>query len=230
MKAADESVAPSDTAPVQNPAAVFLDRLHPSGRRSMRRELDCAVAIFTDEAVTDAMAFDWSQISRRQVERLRSVMVDRNAAAGTVNHMLSGVRSTVRIAWELGLVDDKTRIAVEDQPNEKPQQRQRAGRYIKPGEVRRLFAAPGTDPIGARDVAMLALLYGAGLQRSEAVALQLADYDQVSGAITFATTSGRSTRQTAARQRSTPGSRAAATGRAPCCARSPRAGASSRGT
>ena len=31
---------------------------------------------------------------------------------------------------------------------------------------------------------MLALLYGAGLQRSEAVALQLADYDQVSGAIT----------------------------------------------
>ena len=109
----------------------------------MRRELDRAVAIFTDEAVTDAMAFDWSQISRRQVERLRSVMVDRDAAAGTVNHMLSGVRSTVRIAWELGLVDDKTRIAVEDQPNEKPLQRRRAGRYVKRGEVRRLFAAPG---------------------------------------------------------------------------------------
>ena len=99
MKAADESVAPSDTAPVQNPAAVYLDRLHPSGSLSMRRELDCAVAIFTDEAVTDATAFDWSQISRRQVARLRSVMVDRGAAAGTVNHMLSGVRSTVRIAW-----------------------------------------------------------------------------------------------------------------------------------
>ena len=46
-----------------------------------------------------------------------------------------------------------------------------------------MFAAPGTDAIGARDVAMLALLYGAGLQRSEAVALQFADYDQVSGAI-----------------------------------------------
>ncbi len=30
---------------------------------------------------------------------------------------------------------------------------------------------------------MLALLYGAGLQRSQAAALQLADYDQVSGAI-----------------------------------------------
>ena len=185
LGAADESVAPSDTAPVPNPAAVYLDRLHPSGRRSMRRELDCAVAIFTDEAVTDAMAFDWSLINLQQVERLRSVMVDRDAAAGTVNHMLSGVRSTVRIAWELGLVDDKTRIAVEDEPNEKPQQRRRAGRYVKRGEVRRLFAALGTDPVGARDVAMLALLYGAGLRRSEAAALQLADYDQGSGAITI---------------------------------------------
>ena len=65
-------------------------------------------------------------------------MVDRDAAAGTVNHMLSGVRSTVRIAWELGLVDDKTRIAVEDEPTEKPQQRRRAGRYVKRGEIRRL--------------------------------------------------------------------------------------------
>ena len=186
MKAADESAAPSDAAPVPNPAAEYLASLHPSGRRSMRRELDRAVAIFTDEAVTDATTFDWSQISRRQVERLRSAMVDRGAAAGTVNHMLSGVRSTVRIAWELGLVDDKTRIAVEeDQPNERPQRRRRAGRYVKRGEVRRLFAAPGTDPIGARDVAMLALLYGAGLQRSVAVALQLADYDQLSGAITI---------------------------------------------
>ena len=37
-------------------------------------------------------------------------MVDRDASAGTVNHMLSGVRSTVRIAWNLGLVDDETRI------------------------------------------------------------------------------------------------------------------------
>ena len=112
-------------------------------------------------------------------------MVDRDAAAGTVNHMLSGVRSTVRIAWELGLVDNKTRITIENEPNEKPQQRRRAGRYVKRNEVRRLFgAAPGTDPIGARDAAMLVLLYGAGLQRSEAVALQLADYDQVSGAIT----------------------------------------------
>ena len=157
----------------------------------MRRELDCAVAIFTDEVVTDATAFDWSQIGRRQVKRLRSVMVDGGAAAGTVNHMLSGVRSTVRIAWELGLVDDKTRIAVEDEPNEKPHgglahERAPACRTIRQmGRGSAVVRGAGYRSYrGTRDVAMLALLYGAGLQRSEAVALQLADYDQVSGAIT----------------------------------------------
>ena len=90
MNAAEESVAPNDSAPVPNPAAAYLDRLHPSGRRSMRRALDGAVAIFADGNVTDATAFDWSQISQEQVEKLRSVMVGRGASASTVNQMLSG--------------------------------------------------------------------------------------------------------------------------------------------
>ena len=181
-KAAAEEVAASDQ---KNPADIYLDRLSPSGSGSMHRELDRAVEIFTDGAVTDATAFDWSQIDLQQVKKLRSVMVARGAAAGTVNHMLSGVRGTVRIAWKLGLVDDKTRIEIEDEPKEKPQRRRRPGRYVERKEVKRLFAAAsGTDPICARDAAMLALLYGAGLRRREAAALQLADYDQVSGAIT----------------------------------------------
>ena len=180
---AAEAGAPSADAPAQkkNPIAVYLASLH---RLSMRRALDRAVAFFTDHDGTDAMGFDWSQINVEQVQKLRSVMVARGRAAGTVNHMLSGIRSTVRIAWDDGQVDDKTRIAIEDLPNEKPQQRRRSGRYVKRGEVLRLFAALGTDEIGARDAAMLTLLYGAGLKRSEAAALQLADYDQASGVIT----------------------------------------------
>ena len=63
-KAADESDAPRD----QSPVAEYLESLHPSGRRSMRRVLDRAVAIFTDGAVTEATAFDWSQIDLQQVE------------------------------------------------------------------------------------------------------------------------------------------------------------------
>ena len=164
----------------------------------MHRALNGAVAIFTDDAITDARAFDWSQVSRRHVEKMRSVMGERAAAAATFNHMLSGIRSTVRIAWKLGLIDDRTRITIEDEPNEKPQPRRRAARYVAAGEVRRLFAALGTDPIGARDAAMLTLLYGAGLRRSEATALQLADYDQNTGVLTLRHDDGSTKRQVSA--------------------------------
>ena len=82
-------------------------------------------------------------------------------------------------------IEPRPFINIENVWNEEPQRRRRAGRYVKRNEVGRLFAAaPGTEPIGARDAAMLALLYGAGLRRSEAAALLLADYDQMSGAIT----------------------------------------------
>jgi len=184
MKGTAESVAHSDTAPVQNPADVYLGSLHPSGRRGMRRELDCAVSILTDGGVTDATAYDWSQIDpKRHFDKLRSALAERGTGPATINHTFSGIRGTVHAAWKLRLVDDKTRIDVMDEPNEKLRQRRRSARCVVAGEVRRLFAVLGTDPIGARDAAMLTLLYGAGLLRSEAVALQLADYDQDTGVI-----------------------------------------------
>ena len=62
-----------------NPAAAYFERLHPSGRRSMLRALNCVVAIFTDERVIDATEFDWSEITQEQVQKLRSVMVARGS-------------------------------------------------------------------------------------------------------------------------------------------------------
>ena len=70
-----------------------------------------------------------------------------------------------------------------------------AGRHVESGEIRQLFAACGSDPAGARDAAMLALLYGGGLRRSEAVALQLADYDATAGTPTVRHGKGDAARQ-----------------------------------
>ena len=175
--------APSRGDRVPNPVTVYLDTLRPSGRRNIRTSLNRAVSIFTDDAVTNAEVFDWSQVGPQHIDKLRSVMADH---ASTANHTLAAVRRTVHKAWELGLIDDKTRIAIEDEPNEKPQPpRGRTARYVPANEVRRLFAALDTGPIDARDAAMLTLLYGAGLLPSEAAAFQLADYDQNTDIITL---------------------------------------------
>jgi site-specific recombinase XerD len=62
-----------------------------------------------------------------------------------------------------------------------------AGRALSSGELRALFRACADDarPSGTRDAAILALAYGAGLRRSEIVALDLDHLDPDTGAITI---------------------------------------------
>ena len=100
---------------------------------------------------------------------LRSVLIDDGAKPATINHVLAAVRGTLREAWRLGLINAETFARVVDVGNVSASTLP-AGRHVAVGEVRRLFETCGDKPSGARDAAMLALLYGCGLRRSEAVA------------------------------------------------------------
>lgn len=58
------------------------------------------------------------------------------------------------------------------------------GRALTMEELTALFAVcDATTAQGARDAALLAVLYGAGLRRAEVVTLDLGDFDQESGAL-----------------------------------------------
>jgi integrase/recombinase XerD len=87
------------------------------------------------------------------------------------------VRGVLKESWMLGLVaaeDDHRAAGVQGVKGT----RLPAGRGLAAGELRALFAATvDGSPSGARDTALVAVLYGGGLRREEAVALELADYD-----------------------------------------------------
>lgn len=158
------------------PALVYLSGLTSGSRRTMRHTLN-AIARLLSGGECDALTLDWAAIRYQHTAAIRSVLMERYAPA-TANRMLCALRRTLKEAQRLGLMsaDDYARAAdIASVRGDSPLR----GRVLKPSEMAALFRACKHDssPAGARDTALIAILAGAGLRRSEAVALDLADFD-----------------------------------------------------
>jgi len=161
-------------------AAVYLARLAPGSRRTMRAALDLVAAMLTSGAA-DVETLNWSAIRYQHAQAVRSGLAERYKPA-TVNKALSGLRGVLREAWRLGLVTSEDYRRAADLEAVKGESLP-PGRALSAGELKALLSACSADDTaaGARDAALLALLYGGGLRRSEAVALDVSDYDSTTG-------------------------------------------------
>ncbi len=173
---------PLDVLPDRQPAAVYLATLAPSGRRGMRTALAQAADALTAGRATIERC-PWHRLGAQHVAAIRRQMLDAGAAPATVNRMLAALRGVLRACWRLGLIDAEALARAGDVPGVKARRLPR-GRHVAPGEVAALFRSCGPGTTGARDAALLALLYGCGLRRAEAVGLDLADYAADTGTLT----------------------------------------------
>src|SRR5439155_10689840 len=166
----------------RHPALVYLARLSPGSRRTMRQGLD-AVARLTAGAC-DALTLDWAALRYQHTAAIRTRLAEGYAPA-TANKVLAALRGVLKEAWRLGLMGAEEHArAVDLEPV--GGSRLPRGRALGRGELLALVAACKADPspAGARDAALLAVLYSAGLRRAEAVALALADLDPATGVLT----------------------------------------------
>ena len=185
-------VAAAPGPPDRNPAAVYLaGKPSAVGRRGLQRSLERAAEVLTGGLTTDAFAVHWAEVRYQHVMALRSLLIEGDAKPATINHLLAAVRGVIREAWRLGLIDAETKERIVDIKSVSASTLP-AGRHVGVGEIRRLFEICGATLVGARDAAMLALLYGCGLRRSEAVALLVDDYRE--GSVTVRTGKGRKER------------------------------------
>ena len=176
----------------RNPAAVYLHgKASATGRRGLQRSLDRAAEILTGGVNGDALLVNWAEVRYQHVAAMRAKLIDDDTTAATINHTLAAVRGTIREAWKLGLIDAETQARICAVPSVKAS-KVPTGRHVDIGEIRRLFEVCGATPVGARDAALLALLYGCGVRRGEAVAIELADYDD--GKVTIRHGKGRKER------------------------------------
>jgi site-specific recombinase XerD len=179
--------------PDRHPAAVYLARLGVGSRRTMREALDTVAELASGGQLT-AETLPWAALRYQHTQAIRAALAARYKPA-TVNKHLAALRGVLREAWRLGLLSAEDYHRAVDLPGIKATTLPR-GRALTRRELRALFRACQADPrpSGARDAALLAVLYGAGLRRSEVVALDLAGYDTETGALTIRAAKGRKDR------------------------------------
>lgn len=163
----------------RQPALIYLAGLSASSRPTMGHALDVIAGMLTGEA--NALTCDWSKVRYQHVAAIRARLAEVYAPK-TCNLFLTALRGALRAAWLTGAMtaeDYHRAAAVEAVRGE----RLPAGRHVTAGEIAALMAACAADPspVGARDAAMIGLLYGCGLRRAEVADLDRESFDAATG-------------------------------------------------
>jgi len=167
----------------QNPLTVFLAGFTDDSARTMRAALDSVADILTDGKIAaDKLA--WHELRSNHVTALRGRML-RYYAPATSRRYLSAVRGVLKEAWRLELIDRDTMERTVDVAPVRGRREQR-GRAVSREELQAVFRTCAKDDnqaVGARDAAILALLYGSGLRRAELAGLAIDDIAWKDGSV-----------------------------------------------
>ncbi len=177
-----------------NPATVYLARLAPGSRRTMRGALAAIARICvagTDGEPPDPEAFPWALVRAEHTKAIRATLAETYKYT-TANKALSALRGVLREAWELGQIEtEHYHRAAAIRAVRGSSASQATGRALKRPELRALIEAcmepvaarRGDAPVvsdkGRRDAALVALGYGCGLRRDELASLSVGDLDLV---------------------------------------------------
>ncbi len=178
---ADQDLTQTITQPLdRNPAAVYLASLSESGRRTQKQALNTVAELLTG-GYADALTCNWGAVRYQHTAAIRTKLSE-NYSPATANKMLSALRRVLKESWKLGYMGAEgyhRAASVENVTGETLP----SGRELSGGEIASLMNACVRDPgpAGARDAAMIGLLYSWGLRRAEIVAINLNDYEPETG-------------------------------------------------
>ncbi len=130
------------------------------------------------------MNFPWSSLRYQHTQAIYTHLLETRAPA-TANEMIAAVGRVLKEAWKLGQLsaeDYHRAIAIEQRTG----QRLLKGRVLSALEVGAILNVCCQDDCvkGYRDAALIAVLYGAGVRRTEDVALELEDWNSIDYCLT----------------------------------------------
>jgi site-specific recombinase XerD len=166
----------------RNPAAIYVTSLaSDNGRRTMAQVLNLIAGMVSNGA--DMLSLDWGALRFQHVAAIRSQLQSKYKPA-TVNKALAALKGALRAAWQSGQItaeDYQKAVSVKGVRGETLP----AGRELSSGELSALLSACEDDasPAGARDAAIIAVMYSCGLRRAEVITLDYSDFDADSGCL-----------------------------------------------
>jgi site-specific recombinase XerD len=163
-----------------NAALLYLSGLTKAGRRSMSYRLKAVAHLF---GFPDIQAFPWHELRFIHVLAVRTAYADRGLAPRTINTTICALSGVTRMAWKLEQISYEEYARIKHVGKVKGE-RLPPGRALTDEEMGALFDVCARDKNqsrGRRDAALLGILRGGGLRRSEAVGLDLEDYDPRNG-------------------------------------------------
>ena len=138
-----------------------------------------------EKALTDFLAWYMNEgkpgLTKATVQRYKSVLQESGVSPATVNLRMSAIRKLAQEAADNGLVDQTIANGVARVKGVKSQG-VRAGNWLTREQAQALLETPDTTRLkGLRDRAILAVMLGAGLRRSEVAALTFEHIQQREG-------------------------------------------------
>lgn len=165
-----------------HPAAVYLRSLSAGARPTMEQSLDAIARLLTN-GTGDAYTLNWAALKYQHTSAIQSALLEKYAPA-TAKKMMCALRRVLKEARKLELLDAEALAMAVDLPSIKESKKLR-GRALTPSEIGALMETCTSDPTpqGMRDAALIGILRGAGLRRSEVVKLEVKDFNSETGAL-----------------------------------------------
>jgi integrase/recombinase XerC len=162
------------TESIRNPLTLYLTRLAPSSQLTMRYVLqDAADRLgFEDINLED---IDWHLLQPEHVMALVAALREDGYAPNTSSLYVNAVRGVMNEAWRMSLISQDHLLKMRS-VKAAPGTRLGQGRNLRRSLIRELMEVCAADPRpqGLRDAAVIGILYGSGMRKSESVNLDLA--------------------------------------------------------
>ncbi|WP_029612838.1 MULTISPECIES: tyrosine-type recombinase/integrase [Pseudomonas] len=158
---------------VQTPVALYLARLAPSSRQTMRYVLqEAADRLGAEDVAIDE--FPWHQLQPGHITALVSALRADGYAPNTSSLYVNAIRGVMNQAWQQSLITQDHLLKIRA-VKAGGGSRLTKGRNLRRTLIRELMDVCAADPRpqGLRDAAIIAILYGSGMRKSESVNMDL---------------------------------------------------------